>query len=246
MRTISTIAVLLTLAALQIVAGPARAQANRTFVSGAGSDANPCTLAAPCRSFAQALTQTNAGGEITVLDPAGYGTVTINKAVSIVNDGVGEAGVTVTSATDAILVNIAASDVVNLRGLTLVGSGIASAGIVLNSSGALNIQNCVVRGFIGQGILVTAGTATLNVSDTIVSNSGIAAVEIAPAVSGILTAAYTRVQATGSGNGFFINGLLAPATINATIANSTASDNQIGLVVQSTLGKSSTQVMVFN
>src|SRR5215467_12794391 len=89
-------------AAAAIHGSPAFAQAARTFVSGQGSDANPCSLAAPCRSFAQAITQTNAGGEIAVLDTAGYGTVTINKAISITNqDGV-EAGISTASAVDAI------------------------------------------------------------------------------------------------------------------------------------------------
>src|SRR5690349_4044942 len=110
-----------------LAAGGAYAQANRTFVSGSGSDANPCSLGAPCRSFAQAITQTNAGGEITVLDTAGYGAVTIDKSVSIVNDGVGEAGVTVTSG-NAVTVSTGANDVVNLRGLTLVGGGGAQNG----------------------------------------------------------------------------------------------------------------------
>src|SRR5499427_9857088 len=88
----------------------AYALANRTFVSGSGNDANPCSLAAPCRSFAGALAQTNPGGEIAVLDTAGYGAVTIAKAISIVNqDGV-EAGVTATGGADAITINAGATD----------------------------------------------------------------------------------------------------------------------------------------
>src|SRR5690349_9687173 len=62
---------------------PAQAQSNRTFVSGRGFDSNPCSLAAPCRTFQRAHDQTNAGGEIDVLDPGGYGAVTITKAISI-------------------------------------------------------------------------------------------------------------------------------------------------------------------
>ena len=99
----------------------AYALSNRTFVSGTGSDANPCSLAAPCRSFAGALTQTSPGGEIAVLDTAGYGAVTIGQAVSIVNEEGVEAGITVTSG-DGITINAGATDVVNLRGLTLVGA----------------------------------------------------------------------------------------------------------------------------
>src|SRR5215831_13328873 len=96
--------------------------ANRTFVSGTGDDTNPCSLGAPCRSFAGAIVQTSAGGEIAVLDTAGYGAVTITKAVSIVNEEGVEAGITVTSG-DGITINAGASDVINLRGLTLVGAG---------------------------------------------------------------------------------------------------------------------------
>jgi hypothetical protein len=81
MRPSFSIAVVAGFAAL-ILFGPAWAQANRTFVSGHGADSNPCSLVAPCRSFTQALTQTNAGGEITILDPAGYGSVTINKSAA--------------------------------------------------------------------------------------------------------------------------------------------------------------------
>src|SRR5215469_3595657 len=117
-------ALFLAAAATTVLGSPAFAQATRTFVSGHGSDSNPCTLAAPCRSFAQAITQTNAGGEIAVLDTAGYGTVTINKAISITNqDGV-EAGISTASAVDAITVAAGTGDVVNLRGLVLTGGGV--------------------------------------------------------------------------------------------------------------------------
>src|SRR5215467_7438919 len=148
----------------------AYALANRTFVSGNGSDANPCSLGAPCRSFAGALAQTSPGGEIAVLDTAGYGAVTITHAISIVNEEGVEAGITVTSG-DGITINAGASDVVNLRGLTLVGVGGAN-GITLNTGGVLNIQNCVVRGFGGSGLnLVPTVSSDINVSNTIVSGN---------------------------------------------------------------------------
>jgi len=237
-------------AALLSTAGTVHAQANRTFVSGHGSDSNPCSLAAPCRSFAQALTQTGAGGEITILDPAGYGSVTINKAVSIVNDGVGEAGVTVTSGV-AITVSTGASDVVNLRGLTLVGSGGGQNGIVFNNLGALDIQNCVIRGFgnavTGHGIaFVPTGTAALNVSDTIVSNATMDGIVVDPFGAGTVTAAFNRVQAIGNGGfGFFIDGSNSTGAVNVTIAHSTATNNRkSGVLGESNVGKAPTQVMV--
>jgi hypothetical protein len=218
-------------AALLAVAGHAQAQANRTFVSGFGSDANPCSLAAPCRSFAQALTLTNAGGEITVLDPAGYGTVVINKAVSIVNDGVGEAGVTMASAVDAITVSAGSNDVVNLRGLTLVGAGIGNNGVKFTSGFKLRIQNSVIRGFTGNGIAsVTSGgsqTGTLSVSDTIVSDNQLNGILIQPSGSQAESeVSLVRVQSIGNGfNGFFFQGASATGTLSAIASDSIASEN---------------------
>ena len=78
---------------------PAHAQQARSFVSGLGSDTNApnCTRPAPCRTFQVAHDNPLAAGEITVLDAGSYGAVTINRAISIVNDGVGEAGALVSS-----------------------------------------------------------------------------------------------------------------------------------------------------
>ena len=89
MIKIASLSVAGALLACGLCAVPAHALPTRTWVSGKGTDAGACTVTAPCRTFAFALTQTNAGGEIDVLDPAGYGAVTIAKAISIVNDGVG-------------------------------------------------------------------------------------------------------------------------------------------------------------
>src|SRR5574338_693370 len=61
----------------------ANAQATRTWVSGVGDDANPCSRTAPCKTFAGAISKTAASGEINCLDPAGYGAVTITKAITI-------------------------------------------------------------------------------------------------------------------------------------------------------------------
>src|SRR5689334_21128692 len=114
--------------AFGFASAPTKALGARTFVSGSGSDASSCTLTTPCRTFAYALTQTAASGEIIVLDSAGYGTVTIAQAVSIINEG-NFAGVTVAGGI-AITINAGASDAVLLRGLTIDG-GIV--GIQFNS-----------------------------------------------------------------------------------------------------------------
>src|SRR5436309_2080842 len=104
---------------IAVPAAPGFAQSNRTFVSGSGNDTGntTCSRTSPCRSFGAAIGLTNAGGEMVVLDSAGYGPFTIGKAISISAEGV-EAAITATT-TDAITINAGPSDVVNLRSLTI-------------------------------------------------------------------------------------------------------------------------------
>jgi hypothetical protein len=193
---------------------PVMAQANRTFVSGLGSDANPCSLPAPCRSFAQAITQTNPSGEIVALDSAGYGAVTITKAITITApDGI-EAGITTSSATIAITISAGPNDVVNLRGLTLEGGGVGTNGIVLASGGALNIQNCVVRDFTNIGIALEpvgpSPDANYTISDTTVVNNTSTGIYFGPASVSLPngTAVFLSLKhdtLIGNGDGFRLN-----------------------------------------
>ena len=113
-----------TVAASLLPAVPAQAQNTRSFVSGSGLDTNACSLTAPCRTFAGAISKTNAGGEITVLDTAGYGPVTITKAISIINPGGVEAGIAVQSGGTGIFVNAGPNDAVILKGLIINGAGV--------------------------------------------------------------------------------------------------------------------------
>src|SRR6266403_3307663 len=76
------------------------AQATRTWVSGVGDDANPCSRTAPCKTFAGAISKTAEGGEISVLDPGGFGTVTITKAITL--EGTGSFGSILVSGTNGI------------------------------------------------------------------------------------------------------------------------------------------------
>jgi hypothetical protein len=102
---------------------PVQAQATRTWVSGVGDDAQPCSRTAPCKTFAGAISKTAPGGEINVLDPGGFGAVTITKSIKIRADHV-EAGVLV-SGTNGIVVNAGANDIVVLEGLDIEVSGAA-------------------------------------------------------------------------------------------------------------------------
>jgi hypothetical protein len=142
----------------------ATAQAQRTFVSGLGSDANPCSRASPCRTFVQAISQTNAGGEVIVLDSAGYGPFTVSTSVSIIAPPGVYAGISVFSG-DGIDVNASGPDVVILRGLTINSQG-GSSGITFTSGKALHVENCEVNGFQGPGI-VSSSTGSLFITDSI-------------------------------------------------------------------------------
>src|ERR1700704_6386337 len=103
------------------VASPASAQATRTWVSGVGDDANPCSRTAPCKTFAGAISKTAAAGEISVLDPGGYGAVTITKSISIVAAGA-EGGI-LASGTNGMTINAAPTDVVHIDGVLFQGAG---------------------------------------------------------------------------------------------------------------------------
>jgi len=130
---------------LGVTSTPATAQLARTFVSNAvGNDTNDCNRLTPCRTFQRAHDNTLDQGEITVLDPGGYGAVTITKSIAIVNDGVGEAGVLVSGGANGIAIE-APNASVHLRGLTVQGIGFGGGdGIVLSDAHALSVSNCLV------------------------------------------------------------------------------------------------------
>ena len=155
---------------------PAHAQATRTWVSGVGDDANPCSRTAPCKTFPGAISKTAAGGEINVLDPGGFGAVTITKPISIVNEGVGEAGVLV-SGTNGIIVSAGVGDTIQLRGLFIDGIGTGLNGIRFLAGRSLYVTNCVIQQFTQFGIdfepaNVSAVNTKLFVQDTIIQNNG--------------------------------------------------------------------------
>lgn len=129
------------------LSGQVHAQATRTWVSGVGDDANPCSRTAPCKTFAGAISKTATGGEINTLDAGGFGAVTITKAITIASEGTGEAGVLV-SGTNGIVVNAPAGSLVNLRGLQIEGLGTGLSGVLV-LGGDVRIENCVIRNFRG-------------------------------------------------------------------------------------------------
>jgi Periplasmic copper-binding protein (NosD) len=211
------------LLACGLSAAPAQAGPNRTWVSGTGTDGGTCTRAAPCKTFAFALTQTAAGGEIDVLDPAGYGAVTINHAISIINDGVGVAAVGVSSG-NAITINAGATDSVHLRGLTLTGLGTGLNGIQFTTGENLAIENCVIRNFANAGLNITPSTSSsFSVSNTISSNNSAIGISVQPTGSAVVSGVLSNVTANSNISGILVAG--SGVALNVTIANSNASNN---------------------
>ena len=150
-------------------------QASRTWVSGVGDDANPCSRTAPCKTFAGAISKTAAGGEIDALDPAGYGAVTITKAITI-DGGGGQVASVLVSGTNGIVVQAnAATDVVILRNLRINGIGSGLNGIRFLSGKDLNVESCYIFGFTQNGIdiaLNQASAASVHIIDTVLKNNG--------------------------------------------------------------------------
>src|SRR5690348_17564063 len=106
-KSIAAVVVLLCACAL------ASAQATRTWVSGVGDDANPCSRTAPCKTLAGTISKTAEYGEINAIDPGGFGGVTITKSIIIDLSPV-EGGVLV-SGTNGINIAAQPDDVVTLR-----------------------------------------------------------------------------------------------------------------------------------
>ena len=148
-----------------------RAQATRTWVSGVGDDVNPCSRTAPCKTFAGAISKTAAGGEINVIDPAGYGGVTITKSITI--NGGGSFASVLVSGTNGIIVNVGASDVVTIRNVSINGLGTGLSGIKMLGSGSLFVENVDIHQFADKGIdFQPTGIAQLFVTNTGIRNTG--------------------------------------------------------------------------
>jgi hypothetical protein len=204
---------------------PAHAQATRTWVSGVGNDANPCSRTAPCQTFAGAISKTAVNGEINCLDPGGFGALTITKSLTISCE-VGTAGVLV-SGTNGIIVSVGASDIVYLRGLDFEGLTTGLSGINFIGAGVLHVQHCLIRGFdagAAAGInFAPNGPSELYVSDSFIADNGTGA-----------TGAGILIRPTGS------------AGVNAVLNHVHAENNSLGIKVDSTAGTGTVNLTVFD
>jgi hypothetical protein len=164
-------AVILLTSGVLAAAEPALAQAQRTFVSTAGNDANACGATTPCRTFGRALSQTVGGGEIVVLASGGYGAVTVGQSVTITSPSGLATGISVTTpGTDGVTINGANIDV-NLRGLAITGLGGAN-GINIANAASVRVEQVTVTGFTAAAVLVAASGVEASIVDSTLGGSG--------------------------------------------------------------------------
>ena len=215
------------------VSSGAQAQATRTWVSGVGDDVNPCSRTAPCKTFAGAISKTAAAGEISVLDPGGFGTLTITKSITVNGEGT-LAGV-LSSLTTGFIVNATSTDTINIRFVSINGAtngtdgirilqaktvniedssitGINGDGIEVNETSDVNvlIRNTTIRNCTGTGVLVntTAGLAKVVMDRVSISGCGV----------GVKGRSQSRISMTDSVISFCTTGVLAEAQTAGLLA----------------------------
>jgi len=237
--------------ALFLASTGAHAQATRTWVSGVGADENPCSRTAPCKTFAGAISKTAAGGIISVLDPGGYGAVTITKSITIDGGGGFEASI-LASGTTGVLVNAAGINVV-LRNLRINGGTALSPGVngvrFLNGA-SLRIENCHISNFRaatagnGNGVMVdasAAGTYRLQILDSSIVNNGVGndggGVRLRPTGANTFVFADIRNSDISNNNGY---GVLSRDRTFVTVTGSNISSNTrsgVNLTTTGTIGE---------
>jgi len=201
-------------------ANSARA-ASRTWVSGVGDDANPGSRTAPCKTFAGAISRTDAFGEINVLDPGGFGTLTITKSITIDGSGGSIAGVQASN-TNGIVVSAGSNDIVTLRNLDLCGLESGLAGIKFLSGKELHIENCVIYGFTGVGIDCESTTsgAKVFISNCSIHDCAGGGVLLRPGSGGSTIGTIEKSYTVGN-----LFGVRVEANAGATVDDTTAAHN---------------------
>ncbi len=244
------------------VASMAQAQATRTWVSGVGDDVNPCSRTAPCKTYAGAISKTAVHGEISTLDPGGFGAVTITKSITIEGTQGQGYGSILHSGTTGISIpfdNFTAvgesQKSVRLRNLNINGSGgsggNASSGLrgIRISGGAASagsevfIEDTIIdgsRGTPGRGIEdARSGGGFLSISGTTVRNC------IGSGLSTLTTTAGLNIVINGSQFLNNANGVAVGDHVKLGIYNSNLSGNSgAGVFGEDPSGGTTTEINV--
>jgi hypothetical protein len=196
----------------------------RTWVSGVGDDLNPCSRTAPCKTFAGAISKTSANGEISTLDPGGFGTVTITKSITI--NGTGTLSSILAAGTNGVNVNdslaaVPNSAVVILRDISINGANTGFDGIRYLSGKSLMVDHCWIYGFNGNGVnsdgidVNKSTTGVLKVVDSIIDNVSGDGIHLTTS-SSVLVAFLDHVRVGNCGQ----DGIDAVTNVRGSISNS--------------------------
>jgi Right handed beta helix region len=223
MKFSSTRTVLAFVVSMALGSSMAFAQATRTWVSGVGNDANPCSRTAPCKTFAGAISKTATGGEISVLDPGGYGGVTITKPITI--SGVGTQSSILASGTSGVIVNITApvvapnTNTVILRNLQINGAGATASvnGVRVLGATTVILDHVNIYGF-GQNGVIAEDTSKVSISDGVFTNN-------TTAIHGFETSTITVENSQINGNN---TAVLADLGSEVRLSNNGVYDNKTG------------------
>jgi hypothetical protein len=207
-----------------------QAQATRTWVSGVGDDANPCSRTAPCKTFAGAISKTAANGEISVLDPGGFGAVTITKSITINGEGT-LAGI-LSAGTSGVIINAASTDKVVLRNISINGGGTGLNGIRYLAAKEVLLEDVTIEGLAatGRGIdmSLTATSGTLELRNVTISEAQTGVRATTTSGNAIVNLENVRIYGVG--------GAAVDTALNAfaIIRNSTFTSCSIGLFASGT------------
>ena len=204
-----------------------KAQATRTWVSGVGDDANPCSRTAPCKTLAGAISKTATGGEINILDPGGFGAVTITKSITI--DGGGVIGSILSSATNGFIVN-APNGLVTIRNFSINGAGttLGINGIRVIAVKKLLVENCMLSNFSANGIDFNSTTAADIMINNTTINNAIGGISIVGPSSSAGSAGFTVID--GCHIQSIQNNGINIGSGTATVSNSVISGCGVGVV----------------
>jgi hypothetical protein len=247
------LALTLSVAGVCLLSSAANAQASRTWVSGLGDDANPCSRTAPCKTFAGAISKTAVWGEINCIDPGGFGALTITKSIAIKCDYDAEAGVLV-AGTNGFVVQAASTDVVTISGIDFEGLGPtfqSPNGIKILSAAAVHVTNCTIRGFVntngtdGNGIfLANTGTTSLFVQDVLIEANAGSGIEVKPGSGANAVVDVKNTSAINNNNGYRANATGGASLVSIDLLDSVAMGNANSGVNAMSMGGGLTQIMV--
>jgi len=193
-----------------LVSSSAQAQATRTWVSGVGDDVNPCSRTAPCKTFAGAISKTAKDGEISTLDPGGFGTLTITKSITVNGGGGGQGyGSVLAALTTGFIINITdAADIrktVRLNHLDINGASTGTDGIRWLAGLELHVENTHIDGFVEEGIdaqFTAVTNSFLSIRNVTIRNCNGAGVQSTSNTTGTNTMMVDSLNVTRCGIGF--------------------------------------------